>query len=226
LARNIAQESSFQAIFLINIESATSNLKTVHMAIVFPAERIAQHWNGALEASLKRAPLEEFLRRHALKVAPPGATRNSDNISRAALYIMTAVLRRRSSEKNSLESQRDTLGQLTCCLCESLATLIGEPRSWRVAALTSTAQLIAPGFCSLAAASAAASAARDFTNRTRGAVSLQRLTTLTAEAVSRNSALVLLQLIGHLSQLLAAARPRTPSLTRHAAKLEPSLVVF
>jgi hypothetical protein len=183
------------------------------MAIVFPPERIAQHWNGALEASRKRAPLEEFLRRHALKVAPPGATRNSDNISRATLFIMTTVLRRHRSEKNTLKRQRDAIGQLTCCLCESLAALIGEPRSWRVAALTSTAQLIAPGFCSLAAASAAASAARDFTNRPRGAAGSQRLTTLASEAVSRNSALLLLQLIGQVSQLLEA---RTPDVDRPA----------
>jgi hypothetical protein len=164
------------------------------MAVVFPDEKIAQHWNGALQASLRRAPLEAFLRSHSLKVASRGPARDTDNISRAALLVLRMAMERRDAKARTLSmAQCAFIGQVNCCVCESVATLIEEPRSWRVAALVSTTQLMRPGLGLLAAAKLAATAARE--SRGRGLIDeFQQIGRMTFEAIARNSDDLLLKL--------------------------------
>ena len=52
------------------------------MGIVFPSEAVARRWDGALEARLRRAPLEAFLRARAIVAAPAGVAQDSDAIWR------------------------------------------------------------------------------------------------------------------------------------------------
>jgi hypothetical protein len=176
------------------------------MAVVFPDERIAQLWNGALQASLRRAPLETFLRSHILKVASRGPARDTDNISRAALLILRTALGRRDGKARALSvAQCEFIGQVNCCVCESLAALIEEPRSWRVAALVSTTQLMRPSLGLLAAAKLAAAAAREF--RRRGPIDeFQQLGRMTSEAIARNSEDLLLKLSTHIASRIDVPR--------------------
>jgi hypothetical protein len=164
------------------------------MAVVFPDERIAHLWNGALQASLRRAPLEAFLRAHDLKVASRGPARDTDNISRAALLVLRMALERRDAKARALNlPQCAFIAQVDCCLCESMAVLIEEPHSWRVAALVSTTQFMRSSLGLLAAATLAAAAAREF--RGGGLVGeLQRIGRMTFEAITRNSDDLLLKL--------------------------------
>lgn len=166
------------------------------MAIVFPDETIAQHWNGALQASLKRAPLEEFLRCRGLKVAPRGSARDSDNISRATLFILASAVGFRAAERQALSApQFAFIGQATCSVCDGLASLIGEPRSWRVAALVSTTQLMPRNLRLFAAASVGAIAAREFASRSQNLVDeFYQMGQMASESVARNSELLIQQL--------------------------------
>jgi hypothetical protein len=164
------------------------------MTVIFPDERIAQLWNGALEASVRRAPLESFLRSHALKVASRGPARDTDNIARAALLVLRPAMERLDAGARSLSSAQCVfLGQLNCCVCESLAALIEEPRCWRVAALVSTTQLLRPTLGLLAAAKLAATAARVYRGR-RLIDEFQPIRRMTSEAIARNSEDLLLKL--------------------------------
>lgn len=62
------------------------------MGVVFPSEAVARRWDGALQARLRRAPLETFLRARGTIVAPPGIAQNSDNLARAAVLMVEAGL--------------------------------------------------------------------------------------------------------------------------------------
>ena len=169
------------------------------MSVVFPDERIAQLWNGALEASLRRAPLEAFLRSHALKVASRGPARDTDNISRAALLVLRMAMERRDAGARALSlAQCVFLGQLNGRVCESLAALIEEPRCGRVAALVSTTQLLRPILGLLAAAKLAATAAREF--RGPGSIDeFRQIRRMTSEAIARNSEDLLSKLSAYIA---------------------------
>ncbi len=191
------------------------------MAIVFPDERIAQHWNGALQASLRRAPLEEFLRSRSLKVAPRGPARDSDNISRATLFMLASAVGWRAAEMQGLSpTQCAFVGQATCCVCDGLAALIGEARSWRVAALVSVTQLMPPSLRLFAAASVGAVAAREFASRSRELVDeFQQMGQMASESVARNSELLIQQLRVRISSRISEIGPATaPALASFAFK--------
>jgi hypothetical protein len=98
------------------------------VAIVFPNESIARRWDGALQARIRRAPLEGFLRTQAIAAAAPGIAQDSDNLIRATVFIVEHAM----------------LGRLACLTSRSLAALIVEPARWRTAALVSTARLLSP----------------------------------------------------------------------------------
>jgi|SRR5580692_1261618 hypothetical protein len=135
------------------------------MALVIPSAAIARHWNGALPARLRRAPLEQFLRARELNVSSAGASRDSDNVARAALFLLEAgvTLYFQDAEDPPAERQHAALGFAACSISHALAALIEEPASWRIAALISTAQVLRPWVGLNAAALASASIARDFT---------------------------------------------------------------
>jgi hypothetical protein len=182
-------EPSCYAVALINVESTTDAYIGRGVALVFPNERIAQHWNGALQASLKRAPLEAYLRSRNLKVAGRGPARDSDNISRATLWMLRTAMGRIADRTQALSLvQCGFIGQVACCVCDGLAALIGEPRSWRVAALVSTTQLMPRSLGLLGAATLAANSARQFTRRSvDSSDALQRIGQIAATAIAKNS---------------------------------------
>jgi hypothetical protein len=133
------------------------------MGLIYSNESKTRHWDGALQARLKRAPLEEFLQAHSLQIAH-GAGRDSDNLARATVYLveggLTAFFQGRA--EGLAESQHRAIGRLACLTTRAVARLIGEPASWRIPALLSTAQLLRPWIGLLAAACASADFIRQF----------------------------------------------------------------
>lgn len=170
------------------------------MAILFPDEKIARLWQGALEASLKQAPLEEFLRVRAIKVAARGPARHSDNISRATLFLMAATLEEPISEGRHVSpSQYAFVGRATCCVCEGLAVLIGQPRSWRVAALVSTTQLMPRSLVLLDAAKRGALAVRQFASLSQSlSADFREISLMASAAVIGNTDALLQQFRLHI----------------------------
>jgi hypothetical protein len=133
------------------------------VGLIYPNQSKTRHWDGALQARLKRAPLEKFLRMHSLQVAH-GAGRDSDNLARATVYLveggLTAYFQGR--EGGLVESQHGAIGHLACLTTHAVARAIGEPASWRIPALVSTAQLLRPWIGLHAAACASACFIRQF----------------------------------------------------------------
>jgi hypothetical protein len=177
---------------------------TPTMAILFPSERITQHWQGALQASLDRAPLETFLRSRNIKVARRGAARDSDNICRATLYTLRPPIAWVGSSSSG--TQLRFARQVICAVSDALANLIQAPAASRVAALVGTAKLLSrrPEF--LAVGDFAGGSAR---NHPKGPqdpeIDLGRLGALAAEAVIANSELLVRQVRDHVLALLARA---------------------
>ncbi len=134
------------------------------MGIVYPNKAIARRWDGALQARLRRAPLEAFLRGRSLVPAPAGASRDTDNLVRATVLIVEAGLELYSGhrEKGLAFSQRSGVGHVACLVSLALAQQISQPDAWRTVALVSTAQLLSPSIGLNAAATESATAARQF----------------------------------------------------------------
>lgn len=134
------------------------------MGVVFPNEAIARRWDGALQARLRRAPLEEFLKKRSLPVAPTGIGQDSDDLARATVFLLeagiSAYCRYRSAALTP--RQRSLLGRTACIVSRAAASQILKPEAWRIAALISTAQLLAPWIGLKAAAVEATCAARLF----------------------------------------------------------------
>jgi hypothetical protein len=134
------------------------------MGIVFPSEAVAGRWNGALQARLRRAPLEKFLRARAMVLAPPGVAQDSDNMVRATVLIVEAGLTLYFEDRADglAIPQRAIVGHVACLVNRALSELISPPGAWRVAALLSTARLLSPWIGLNAAALVSASSARRF----------------------------------------------------------------
>lgn len=182
------------------------------MAIVFPSKAIAQQWDGALQASLKRARLERFLRTRDLKVAPRGPARDSDNICRAALFILRAPLAGRTSLLS--EPQWQLIGHLTCNICDRLAKLIEEPQSWRVAALVGTAQLLFRDLGLSVAANFAAVTAREYhSGMGRWCGQLAEVSDAAADAVAENNEQLIQRVRADVATLLDETAERSTATT-------------
>lgn len=134
------------------------------MAIVFPSEAIARRWDGALQARLRRVPLEEFLKRRGIDPAPAGVSQDSDNLVRATVVIVEAGVTLYCSDRPKEFGflQQRTVGHVACLVTRALTELIAQPPAWRIAALLSAARLLTPWVGLNAAAMASASAARRF----------------------------------------------------------------
>ena len=137
------------------------------MALVFPSEATARKWTGALEARLRRAPLENFLLSGSLEVAKAGAAQASDNLTRATVFIVEAGLKAYLKDKDYglAAEQLAIVGHSACIVCRAAAAAIQEPAKWRVPALVSTAMLLSPWIGLNAAAVGSAASVQDFTNR-------------------------------------------------------------
>jgi hypothetical protein len=134
------------------------------MGIVFPCEAIARHWDGALQARLRRAPLEKFLASRGVAPAPVGVSQDSDNLARATVLIVEAGLAVYfETHTEELEiGQRALVGHIACSVNRALAKSISRPEAWRIAALLSAARLLTPWIGLSAAAKESASCVRGF----------------------------------------------------------------
>jgi len=134
------------------------------MGIVFPSAAVARHWDGALQARLRRAPLEKFLKSRGIVPAPPGVSQDSDNLVRATVLMVEAGLALYFEDRaeDLAISQRALIGHIACLVNRELAELTLQPGAWRIAALVSTARLLSPWIGLNAAALASASSVRRF----------------------------------------------------------------
>lgn len=184
------------------------------MAVLIPNPEIAARWNGALRARLRREPLDQFLRFQGLPVTAAGPACVTDNLSRAALYLVDSGLRAglKTQAVESPETFRRTLAQTTCAVADGLATLIDEGASWRSAALVATAQLLSRFVNARAAAQAAAAAAHAYDASFKDLspdVALQEISQRAASAVRSNELGDLKQTVRLISQHLEP-RHRSP----------------
>ncbi len=134
------------------------------MTLIYPSQCKTHHWNGALQARLTRAPLEQFLVTQHLKLAA-GSHRDSDNIARATVLIIECGLKEyfHSREEGLAEPQHAAIGRLACVVSRAAAALIQEPDAWRIPALLSAARLLTPWIGLNPAACASASSIHEFT---------------------------------------------------------------
>jgi hypothetical protein len=134
------------------------------MGIVYPNETIARRWDGALQARLRRAPLEAFLRGRGIDPAPVGAAQDTDNLVRATVTIAEAGLLTffADREEGLRTSQQAIVGHVTCLVSRTAAQLILQPEAWRTVALVSIARVLAPWIGLNAAALASTSYTRLF----------------------------------------------------------------
>jgi hypothetical protein len=134
------------------------------MGIVYPSSAVARRWDGALQARLRRAPLEAFLRGRSLVPAPAGVSQDSDNLVRATVLIVEAGLSVYFTDRveGLAFHQRAVVGHVACLVSRALADQISQPDAWRIVALVSTARLLSPWIGLNAAAMASAGCARQF----------------------------------------------------------------
>jgi hypothetical protein len=160
------------------------------MGIVYPSKAVAARWNGALQARLRRAPLEMFLRGRSLIPAPAGASQDNDNLVRATIVIVEAglTLHLRDHEEGLTVAHRPVVGHVASLVSLALAQQISEPDVWRNVALVSTGRLLAPSMGLSQAAPVAASAVRQFQQEIMSGASPSdwRIMNSACEAVSCN----------------------------------------
>ena len=180
---------------------------------------MAARWNGALEARLRHSPLEAFLRSRRQRWSATGDARVSDNLATAAIYFVDAAaeFRARGGRPNRDAAHRAAVGEVTCIVSHSLAVLILEPASWRIAALVGIARLLAPQVGLDSAAHVAASSARDYQRRVKAGLDseLHPVRAAVANAVKTNEDAALDTAIELLAgqMRLGAAVPRDAPLT-------------
>jgi hypothetical protein len=134
------------------------------VTVLTPNEKIAARWNGALQARLRQAPLENFLRSRGQKWVLTGDARVTDNLACGTIYLIEGGLNAFMLDCRGTLSvaQHPAVGQITCAVSHGLSTLIHEPHSWRIAALVATARVLAPYSGLDAAAHISAAAAREY----------------------------------------------------------------
>jgi hypothetical protein len=161
------------------------------MAIVYPSKAVARRWDGALQARLRRAPLEGFLRTRGIIPAPRGVSQDSDDLARATvLIIQTGVALYFVDREEALAlPQRAVVGHLACLVSRALAEQIAQADIWRIVALVSAARLLTPWIGLNAAAMASAAAAREFQKEVMNGISPLdwRIMQSACDAVSGNS---------------------------------------
>jgi hypothetical protein len=197
------------------------------MGLIYPNQSKTRHWDGALQARLRRAPLEEFLSRHSLKIAH-GASRDCDNLARATVYLIEggSKIYFYDREDGLAESQQGVIGRLACLTARALAELIGEPASWRTAALVSTAQLLTPWIGLQAAACASAGCIRQFTVEQQDDLQDMRMAAAASVAVQHcdgGSMLAVTEIIAN--RLATAGAARSPARLPYPSRLPRSRCV-
>lgn len=148
------------------------------MVVLVPNSKVAARWHGALEARLRQAPLEAFLRSRGQPYVLSGETRVTDNIAAAAVYFI------QRARGNRLDGAVAVTGPLVCAVSDGLAALVREPNAWRIAALIATARVLAPAMGLAAAADVSASAVRDYSMSLGGVPLDPRLPQIRAAAAA------------------------------------------
>ena len=158
------------------------------MSVLVPRPAIAARWSGALELRLRRAPLEVFLRSRSLPWAIGGPAQVTDNLTTAIVAIVsTGLTVYAGNQRRPLnECQLEDLAQFTCAVSEGLAALINEPRSWRIAALVSAAQVLRAHIGLSGAAHMSAGVARTYAASPNERSALFDIRNLAARTVERN----------------------------------------
>jgi len=134
------------------------------MGIIYPSKAVARRWDGALQARLRRAPLESFLRARGIAPAPRGLSQDNDDLVRATVLIVETGLALYFADRQERLAfrQRSVVGHVACLVSRALVDQISQPDAWRIVALVSTARLLSPSIGLNAAAMASATAARQF----------------------------------------------------------------
>lgn len=180
------------------------------MGILYPKESIARRWDGALQARLRRAPLEAFLRAQSLPAAAAGASRDTDNLVRATVLIVQGGLDLYLTREQRLTfSHRPVVGHVACLVSVALAQQIFEPELWRNAAQISTARCLSPHIGLDAASMMAAAVARRFHKEIAIGVSPLdwRISKSATEAVSSSKSTALARAAWNIAARLNAETP-------------------
>jgi len=179
------------------------------MGIVFPNEAIARRWNGALEARLRRAPLEAFLSARSLAPAPAGVAQDTDNLVRATVCIVGESLSLYFADRveGLAFRQRMMVGHVVCLVSRVLADLISQPGVWRIVALVSTARLLSPWIGLNAAAMTSAASTREFQKEFMAGMSSldRRICERALAAVNRDRAEAMADLTASIATRLSGA---------------------
>jgi hypothetical protein len=198
------------------------------MGLIYPHQSKTAHWDGALQRRLRRAPLEEFLKTHSLKIAH-GAARDCDNVVRASVYLIQGGLEIHfcHREEGLAESQYGLIGRLACLTTRAVIELIGEPGSWRIPALLSTAQLLSPWIGLHASAYASASFVHQFTVRLQDAAAQDdnELTAAVSAALQHNDRVSLFTVTEMIEKRLSATAIAEPRPLHNASRQPRSLSV-
>ncbi len=134
------------------------------MTVLIPNAKIASRWNGALQARLRYAPLERFLRSRGLKWMSSGETHITDNLASATIQLVGEAMNGCAGQAPAAlpAAAHPIVGQVACAVTSAVALLIHEPNYWRTGSLVATARLLEKYIGLSAAAHLAAAAARDY----------------------------------------------------------------
>lgn len=197
------------------------------MTVLIPSKKIALRWNGALQARLRRAPLETFLQSRGQKCVLIGPTQITDNLASATIYLVDKGLSAYNEECGPFPASRyPVVGQIACAVSRGLSSLILEPASWRIAGLIGTARLLAPHVGLDAAARLAALAAREY-NRSLGSfaqdMQLLQVSHGACAAVESNAEGLALNITILIRKCLASMPCRAPAENKYAAAISYDL---
>jgi hypothetical protein len=194
------------------------------MGIVYPSKAVAHRWDGALQARLRRAPVETFLRTRSIMPAPAGVSQGSDNLVRATVFIVQAGLARCAAdwEGTLVDHCRSGVAMVACLVSLGLAQQFLQPDAWRVVALVSSAQLLSPLIGLNAAALESAAVARAFQQESKRGISPLdwRIITGVQDAIRENDPDALLKVTARIATRLedavadAQSESELPQLTR------------
>jgi hypothetical protein len=179
------------------------------MGIVFPNEAVARRWEGALQARLRRAPLERFLRARGIVPVSAGVAQDTDNVVRATVSMVESGLAMyfRDREDGLAPPQQSILGHVTCLVSRALTRLILRPDVWRIVALVSTARLLAPWIGLNAAALASTTSTRHFEQEfSEEAASLDEISHGTLRAVEQDSGGAMAEVSANIARRLSLER--------------------
>jgi hypothetical protein len=186
------------------------------MGIVFPSAAVARRWSGALQARMRRAPLEAFLSTRDIAPARPGVARDTDDVARATVLLVEAALALSEAERPDRRPDEEEVGHLACIVSVSLAEAIGQPACWRIAALLSAATLLCPAAGLHSAALASSACVRRFQkSRQAGSPLDQRVAQAAFDAITLNTVTAMAE----VTSAIAA------TLERSTATLEPCSAV-